>query len=311
LKPVLRIVSRESPLAMWQACHVRDRLSHLHPDLDIRILGIKTEADKFLDNTLASLGGKGAFVKELEQALLENHADLAVHSMKDVTVELPTDLAIAAILSREDPGDAFVSNPYPDIEALPQGATVGTSSLRRHCQLLAFRPDLNIKDIRGNVGTRLQKLDQGEYDALVLASAGLIRLGLDQRIRQRLESRIMLPAIAQGALGIEIRSNDPQTRELIAPLNDVNTMLCVNAERRVNYQLAGGCHAPIAAHATINQQTLTITALVGRLDGTEILHAAISGPVEQAEQLGDNVGRQLLDQGAGRILDDLRRAGSL
>jgi len=305
VKPVLRIVSRESPLAMWQACHVRDRLSHLHPDLDIRILGIKTEADKFLDNTLASLGGKGAFVKELEQALLENHADLAVHSMKDVTVELPTDLAIAAILSREDPGDAFVSNSCSAIEALPQGATVGTSSLRRHCQLLAYRPDLNIKDIRGNVGTRLQKLDQGEYDA------GLIRLELEQRIRQRLESRIMLPAIAQGALGIEIRSNDPQTRELIAPLNDVNTMLCVNAERRVNYQLAGGCHAPIAAHATINQQTLTITALVGRLDGTEILHAAISGQVEQAEQLGDNVGRQLLDQGAGRILDDLRRAGSL
>jgi len=296
---------------MWQACHVRDRLAAAHAGIEIRILGIKTDADKFLDNTLASLGGKGAFVKELELALLEHQADLAVHSMKDVTIDLPDKLTIAAILAREDPGDAFVSNQYEALEELPEGSTVGTSSLRRQCQLLEYRPDLKIKDIRGNVGTRLQKLDNGDYDALVLASAGLIRLGMEERISQRLLPDIMLPAIGQGALGIEIRGDDMQTRALVSALNDEDTNLCVAAERMVNRRLGGGCHAPIAAHAIRNGQTVTVTALVGRLNGKEIIRATLDGPVTQVEELGDNVGKLLLERGAGRILKELQSGSEI
>ncbi len=302
----LRIITRESPLAMWQACHVRDRLQQIHPALNIQILGITTEADKFLDSTLASLGGKGAFVKELEHALLHNHADIAVHSMKDVTVDLPDGLAISAILARENPGDAFVANKYESLQALPQGAVVGTSSLRRQCQIKLMRPDLVLRDIRGNVGTRLGKLDSGVYDALVLASSGLIRLGLEQRIRQQLGAEMMLPAIGQGALGIEVRSADTHTRELIAPLNDFDTNLCVSAERMVNKRLNGGCHAPVAAFATRLQDTVTLSGLVGHPDGSEVLRASVSGSYAQAEALGDLLGQMLLDQGAGRILEQLR-----
>ncbi len=306
----LRIITRESPLAMWQACHVRDQLQKIHPALEIRILGITTEADKFLDSTLASLGGKGAFVKELEHALLENHADIAVHSMKDVTVELPDQLDIAAILTRENPGDAFVSVNHASLEDLPIAAVVGTSSLRRQCQIKSLRPDLVIADIRGNVGTRLQKLDSGKYDALVLASSGLIRLGLAGRIRQQLDARIMLPAIGQGALGIEVRKNDLRTRELIAPLNDDTTRLCVMAERSVNKRLNGGCHAPVAAYATRLGDALSLSGLVGAPDGSEILRASVQGSCAQAEQLGEQLGQLLLDQGAGRILEQLRSRDS-
>ena len=302
----LRIITRESPLAMWQACHVRDRLQQIHPGLDIRILGITTEADRFLDSTLASLGGKGAFVKELEHALLHHHADIAVHSMKDVTVDLPDGLAISAILTRENPGDAFVSGKYTSLQSLPDGAVVGTSSLRRQCQLNLLRPDLVLKDIRGNVGTRLGKLDSGFYDALVLASSGLIRLGLEQRIRQQLAAEMMLPAIGQGALGIEVRATDTRTRELIAPLNDPDTHLCVSAERRVNKQLNGGCHAPVAAYATRQGDTVSLSGLVGHPDGSIVVRASVSGPYQQADSLGDELGQLLLDQGAGRILEQLR-----
>jgi hydroxymethylbilane synthase len=231
--------------------------------------------------------------------------------MKDVTVDLPDNLAIAAMLVREDPSDAFVSNQYKALDELPQGSTVGTSSLRRQCQLKAYRPDLNIKDIRGNVGTRLNKLDSGEYDALVLACSGLVRLNLGERIRQRLDNEIMLPAIGQGALGIEIRCDDADTHRLISVLNDEDTYLCVSAERRINQLLGGGCHAPIAAHAIRDKDSIAISALVGRLDGTDIIRAGLTGPIDQPEQLGEKVGRILQDNGAGRILDDLRRAGSI
>jgi hydroxymethylbilane synthase len=302
----LRIITRESPLAMWQACHVRDRLQQVHPGLDIRILGITTEADRFLDSTLASLGGKGAFVKELEHALLHNHADIAVHSMKDVTVDLPDGLLISAILVRENPGDAFVSGKYESLQSLPYGAVVGTSSLRRQCQLKLLRPDLVLKDIRGNVGTRLGKLDSGIYDALVLASSGLIRLGLEQRIRQQLGADMMLPAIGQGALGIEVREHDTRTRELIAPLNDPDTNLCVSAERQVNKRLNGGCHAPVAAYAIRQQQSVSLSGLVGHPDGSVVVRASVTGPCLQADSLGDQLGQMLLDQGAGDILEQLR-----
>ena len=268
----LRIITRESPLAMWQACHVRDRLQQIHPGLDIRILGITTEADRFLDSTLASLGGKGAFVKELEHALLHHHADIAVHSMKDVTVDLPDGLAISAILTRENPGDAFVSGKYTSLQSLPDGAVVGTSSLRRQCQLNLLRPDLVLKDIRGNVGTRLGKLDSGFYDAL----------------------------------GIEVRATATRTRELIAPLNDPDTHLGVSAERRVNKQLNGGCHAPVAAYATRQGDTVSLSGLVGHPDGSIVVRASVSGPYQQADSLGDELGQLLLDQGAGRILEQLR-----
>jgi hydroxymethylbilane synthase len=302
----LRIITRKSPLAMWQACHVRDNLQKIHPTVEIRILGISTEADRFLDSTLASLGGKGAFVKELEHALLTGHADIAVHSMKDVTVELPDSLMISAILARENPGDAFVSNLYASLEQMPAGAVVGTSSLRRQCQIRTLRPDLVVKDIRGNVGTRLNKLDDGVYDALVLANSGLIRLDLAARIRQQLDTELMLPAIGQGALGIEVRSDDTRTRDLITPLNDADTYLCVSAERMVNKRLNGGCHAPIAAYATRQGSSLFLSGLVGNPDGSEIIRASLHGPCEQSDILGDTLGNMLLDQGAGRILEQLR-----
>lgn len=304
--PVLRIITRESPLAMWQAEHVRDQLRRFHPSLDVRIIGTTTEADRFLESKLSSLGGKGAFVKELEHALLREQADIAVHSMKDVPVDLPEGLEIGAILQREDPGDAFVSNQHATLADLPAGAVVGTSSLRRRCQLQALRPDLVIRDIRGNVGSRLNKLDSGAFDALVLACSGLLRLGLADRIRERIGHEVMLPAIGQGALGIELRVDDQRTHDWIAPLNHETTRLCVSAERAVNKQLDGGCHAPVAAYATCNAGSLALAALVGNPDGSELLRASLQGPDHAAEQLGNELGRELLGRGAGRILSQLK-----
>ncbi len=306
LNKPLRIVTRESPLAMWQACHVRDMLERLNPDLKVEIIGVKTRADRFLDFSLATLGGKGAFVKELEQALLDNQADLAVHSMKDVPVVLPQGLSISAILSRENPGDAFVSNKYSSLDTMPDGSTVGTSSLRRHCQIKTRRPDINVTDIRGNLGTRLQKLDEDGYDALILASSGLLRLGLGHRITAELDTDIMLPAIGQGALGIETRSDDSNVLRNIMPLNDETTAVCVSAERAVNRRLHGGCHAPVAAYATQDNETVRLAAMVGRLDGSELIRSSLAGPADQAEELGENLAQLLLDRGAGRILDELR-----
>jgi hydroxymethylbilane synthase len=302
----LRIITRESPLALWQAKLVRESLLGLFADIDVTIVGITTEADKFFDTSLDKLGGKGAFVKELEQALLEDRADIAVHSMKDVVVNLPAGLAIPAILKRAEPGDAYVSNNTDSLDRLPAGSLVGTSSLRRQTQLKACRSDLIIKSIRGNIGTRLRKLDAGDYDALILASSGLCRLGLEQRIRHELDMKLMLPAIGQGALGVEVRENDKDIWKYVQALNDLDTFQCVTAERMVNKCLNGGCHAPIAAYATKQGNVISISGLVGSADGSQIIRSELSGPAATAAELGHRLGQELLERGAEDILAEFR-----
>lgn len=305
----LRIVTRKSPLAMWQAEHVAARLREAHPGLEVVIEGVMTSADRFLDRPLSAAGGKGLFVKELEHALLAGHADIAVHSVKDVPVSLPPGLAMPVVLKREDPRDVFVSPAAGGLEDLPPGARVGTSSLRRRCQLLYRRPDLMVLDIRGNVGTRLGKLDAGDFDALVLAAAGVLRLGLAERIREFLPTDVMLPAIGQGALGIECREDDAATRELIAPLRHEDTYRCVLAERALSRRMYGDCHVPIAGHAMIRDGELTLDALVGRLDGSELVRRTSAGPATDAEALGDALGREILDAGGDAILRASRHGG--
>ncbi|HNI63454.1 MAG TPA: hydroxymethylbilane synthase, partial [Agitococcus sp.] len=297
----LRIATRKSPLALWQAEYVKASLLKHHPQLTIELVTFTTQGDKILDTPLAKIGGKGLFVKELEQAMLAGDADLAVHSMKDVPMECPEGLAITTICEREDPTDAFVSNRFASLQELPLGAIVGTSSLRRQCQLRALRPDLEIRDLRGNVGTRLGRLDNGEYDAIILASAGLKRLGLQQRIAQSLTQ--LLPAVGQGAVGIEARSNDTELLALLAPLHHLPTALCVQAERAMNRRLQGGCQVPIAGFATLDNQQLTLNALVGSLDGQSVLrYQAQTTDLSTIEQLGENVADGLLAQGADKIL---------
>jgi hydroxymethylbilane synthase len=303
--PALRIVTRKSPLALWQAELVRKRLQALYPTLAIDLIGVHTTGDKILDAPLAKIGGKGLFIKELEQRLLEGSADLAVHSMKDVTIDLPAGLAIPVILEREDPRDAFISERYGSLDSLPHGARVGTSSLRRQCQLKAHRPDLEIRDLRGNVGTRLRKLDQGEFDAIILAAAGVKRLDLHARIKGYLAPEIMLPAIGQGALGIECRVADEPVLELIQPLDHSDTHLCVVAERAVSRRLYGDCQVPIAGHAELIEGKLFLRALVGRIDGSEIVHGQISGPQANAEELGIALAEDLLSRGAKTLLEEL------
>lgn len=299
---LLKIATRQSPLALWQAEHIRHRLQQLHSDLSIELVTFVTQGDKILDTPLAKIGGKGLFVKELEQALLDGRADIAVHSMKDVPMELPDGLTLAVICQREDPLDAFVSNHYAHFDELPQGATLGTSSLRRKCQILSHRPDLNIIDLRGNVGTRLGKLDDGLYDAIILASAGLKRLGLSERIRHTLDSELSLPAVGQGALGIECRANDDTILQLITPLADDITTACVMAERAFNRYLQGGCQVPIAGYATIQNEVLNIQGRVGSIDGTTLLKAHQHGNIADAEKLGVQLAQDLLAQGADDIL---------
>jgi hydroxymethylbilane synthase len=297
----LRIATRKSPLALWQAEFVKANLLKHHPHLKIELVTFTTQGDKILDVPLAKIGGKGLFVKELEAAMLAGEADLAVHSMKDVPMECPEGLAITTICQREDPTDAFVSNRFASLEDLPQGAIVGTSSLRRQCQLRALRPDLIIRDLRGNVGTRLGRLDNNEYDAIILASAGLKRLGLEARLRQQLTQ--LLPAVGQGAVGIETRINDTELHQLLAPLHHPQTALCVQAERAMNRRLQGGCQVPIAGFATIDNQTLTLKALVGSIDGHQIIHQqAKTQDLLAVEALGEQVATGLLNQGAAAIL---------
>ncbi|HMU87352.1 MAG TPA: hydroxymethylbilane synthase [Agitococcus sp.] len=297
----LRIATRKSPLALWQAEYVKASLLKHHPQLTIELVTFTTQGDKILDTPLAKIGGKGLFVKELEQAMLAGDADLAVHSMKDVPMECPEGLAITTICEREDPTDAFVSNRFASLQELPLGAIVGTSSLRRQCQLRALRPDLEIRDLRGNVGTRLGRLDNGEYDAIILASAGLKRLGLQQRIAQSLTQ--LLPAVGQGAVGIEARSNDTELLALLAPLHHLPTALCVQAERAMNRRLQGGCQVPIAGFATLDNQQLTLNALVGSLDGQSVLrYQAQTTDLQAVEQLGETVAEGLLAQGADKVL---------
>lgn len=302
LEKTLKIATRQSPLALWQANYVKDRLQQLYPDLTIELVPMVTKGDVILDSPLAKIGGKGLFVKELENALLTKEADIAVHSMKDVPMQFPEGLGLAVICQREDPRDAFVSHSYRTFAELPQGAVVGTSSLRRQCQLKALRPDLDIRSLRGNVGTRLSKLDNGDYDAIILASAGLIRLGLADRIASFIDVEQSLPAAGQGAVGIECRTDDAQVQALLAPLADAETTYCVLAERAMNNHLQGGCQVPIGGYAVLQQGQLYLRALVGDIDGSRIIRAEGKSAVENAEVLGVQIAEQLLAQGADKIL---------
>lgn len=306
---IVRIATRKSPLALWQAEYVRDRLLELHPGIQVELVKMTTQGDKILDSPLAKIGGKGLFVKELEQGLLEGRADIAVHSMKDVPAEFPPGLHLAVICEREDPRDAFVSNKYATLDDLPQGARVGTSSLRRQCQLCARRPDLEILTLRGNVNTRLAKLDAGEFDAIILASAGLKRLGMANRITAYIDTSISLPAVGQGAVGIECRENDPRINALLTPLNHVTTHTRVAAERAMNRRLEGGCQVPIAGYAVLESDTITLRGLVGRPDGSEMVRGEISGPAAAAEDLGQRLADDLLARGAAAILKDVYQQG--
>jgi hydroxymethylbilane synthase len=304
----VRIATRKSQLALWQAEHVAALLRHFHPGLEVELVGMSTQGDRVLDTPLAKIGGKGLFVKELEQGMLAGEADLAVHSMKDVPVELPAGLHIAVVLEREDPRDAFVSQRFGSMDELPAGARVGTSSLRRRCQLAEMRPDLDIADLRGNVNTRLDKLDRGDYDAVVLASAGLRRLGLEDRIRQPLGPEVMLPAIGQGVIGVECRVDDPRIQQLLAALHHADTGVRIGAERALNQHLHGGCQVPIAGHAELGHGVVVLRGLVGRPDGSEVVHGVISGRPDDAEELGAVLAEDLLSRGARSILDELFEA---
>jgi len=302
---ILKIATRQSPLALWQAEHIRARLEALHADLKVELVTFVTQGDKILDTPLAKIGGKGLFVKELEAALFDGRADLAVHSMKDVPMKLPAGLSLAVICEREDPLDAFVSNTYVSFEQLPQGAKVGTSSLRRKSQILKARPDLDIIDLRGNVGTRLSKLDAGLYDAIILASAGLKRLGLAERIRHTLPAEVSLPAVGQGALGLECRAEDQAVLDLILPLLHSETDVCVRTERAFNAYLEGGCQVPIAGYAILEQGQIHMQGRVGSVDGKTLLKAEQVGDINQAEKIGVALAQELLAQGAGDLLKAL------
>ncbi|MGH8530732.1 MAG: hydroxymethylbilane synthase [Nevskiales bacterium] len=307
---LLTIATRESRLALWQAGHVKTLLETLHPGLSVALLPMTTQGDQLLDNSLAKLGGKGLFVKELENALLEGRAELAVHSMKDVPAQLPDGLQIPAILERENPLDAFVSNRYAALAELPQGARVGTSSLRRQMQLQRARPDLVVEPLRGNVETRLRKLDENRYDAIILACAGLKRLGLKGRIRSPLTAEASLPAIGQGAIGLECRSDDARTRLLIMPLDHGPTHLCLLAERALNAGLGGSCQTPLAGFAELKGDTLLLRGRVGSPDGARLVEGVVRGPAAQAADLGARLARYLLAQGAGEILRELNVVSS-
>jgi len=302
----IRIATRGSPLALWQAEHVAARLQALYPHLQVSLLTMKTRGDKLLDAPLAKVGGKGLFVKELEHALLDGSADLAVHSLKDVPVQFPAGLELALVMEREDPRDAFVSNTYQSLAVMPVGTLVGTSSLRRQTQVRERYPHLRVDWLRGNVNTRLAKLDEGQYDAIILAASGLLRLGFDERAKAPIAPEECLPAIGQGVLGIEIRNDDSWLREIIAPLAHAETTLLVSAERAFNETLNGGCQVPIAGHAVLQGEQVYLRGLVGEPDGSEILRAEIRGSRAQAHQLGVDLAQQLLARGADRILESLR-----
>ena len=302
---ILRIATRKSPLALWQAEDVKARLQQLYPDLQVELVGMTTRGDKILDTPLAKVGGKGLFVKELEVAMLEGGADIAVHSMKDVPMEFPEGLGLSVICERENPTDAFVSNHYQCLEDLPAGSRVGTSSLRRQTQLRERYPELEILELRGNVNTRLSKLDEGQYDAIILATAGLVRLEMSDRIRQRIAPEQSLPAGGQGAVGIECRLNDQRVQTMLEPLHHVSTAQCVLAERAMNRHLQGGCQVPIACYAILdesNKDELWLRGLVGSPDGTQVIRDEIRGKASDAEKLGVELAEKLLQQGAGEIL---------
>jgi hydroxymethylbilane synthase len=302
IQDTLRIATRKSPLALWQAGQVARLLREAHPSLTMELVGMTTRGDKLLDSPLAKVGGKGLFIKELEQSLLDGSADLAVHSMKDVPVELPPGLSLPVVLAREDPRDAFVSPRYHHPEQLPQGARVGTSSLRRQCQLAACYPDLTLSNLRGNVNTRLARLDAGDYEAIILAAAGLKRLNLESRIACYLAPEISLPAIGQGAIGIECRAGDRRVLAWISVLDDPDTHTRIRAERAMNARLQGGCQVPVAGYAVLQDGQLWLRGLVGTPDGSQVVTGEIRGPATEAEQLGTRLAEELLARGAAAIL---------
>jgi hydroxymethylbilane synthase len=298
----IRIATRESRLALWQAEHVAAALRASYKDVDVSLVPMTTTGDQILDRTLAQVGGKGLFIKELEVALNESRAEIAVHSMKDVPSVLPENLVINCVLQRADPRDAFVSKHHASFASLPQGAHVGTASLRRQSQLLAARPDLKITAVRGNVETRLRKLDEGQFDAIVLASAGLTRLGLANRITEYLDPSVSLPAVGQGVIGIECKANDYVTRAFCAVLNHLDTEHCVNAERAFAAKLEGSCQSPIAGYATLDGDELQLTGLVAATDGTKVMRDQISGPRTECIELGVALAVRMLEAGVAELL---------
>ncbi|ASG64691.1 hydroxymethylbilane synthase [Idiomarina piscisalsi] len=298
----VRIATRKSKLALWQAEHIQQRLEELHPDLTVELVPMSTKGDVILDTPLAKIGGKGLFVKELEVAMLEGRADIAVHSMKDLPVEFPDGLELHTICEREDPRDAFVSGKYNNLDEMPEGTVVGTCSLRRRCQVMEQFPHLVIKDLRGNVQTRLRKLDDGEFDAIILAASGLIRLELGDRITSFIPVEQSLPANGQGALGIECRSDDDAMKQLLQPLQCQETRIRVLAERAMNRRLEGGCQVPIGAYAELKGDSVYLRGLVGDPDGKQVLRDEIEGPASEAEALGTELAERLLAKGAGDIL---------
>ncbi|ALS99922.1 hydroxymethylbilane synthase [Lacimicrobium alkaliphilum] len=302
---LVRIATRKSALALWQAEYVKQALEQAHPGLKVDLVPMSTQGDRVLDTPLAKIGGKGLFIKELEVAMQQDRADIAVHSMKDVPMDLPEGFGLYAICERENPFDAFVSNQYADLQSLPRGAVVGTSSMRRQCQLKAWRDDLQIRDLRGNVNTRLAKLDNGDYDAIILASAGLMRLGMGDRISQSIEAEFCLPAVGQGAVGIECRDDDKDLIALLKPLNHEPTAIRVQAERAMNHTLQGGCQVPIGGFALLEDQQIWLRGLVGATDGSEVISAEIRGDASDAEALGQRLGQMLLEKGAREILNAL------
>ena len=301
----IKIATRKSPLAIWQAKYVKEELIKAHVDIEIELVSMQTEGDRFLESPLFNVGGKGLFIKELEEALSSNDADIAVHSMKDVVVDLPENLILPAIMKREDSRDVLISNHYNEIDTIPKNGVVGTSSLRRQSQFRRLCPNAVLKDLRGNVETRIRKLDDGEYDAILLAAAGIIRLGLSNRITQLVPHGHLLPAVGQGAIGIECRADDMTTQELIAPLNDKDTSLCVLAERAFSRRLNGGCQLPIAAHALIEDKQIKLSGLVARLDGSEIIKSEKQGDITDIESIGNSLAELLLERGADVILKEL------
>lgn len=307
---MIRIATRQSPLAMWQARHVEKLLKSAHPGIQIKLVRIVTQGDKILDRPLAKIGGKGLFLKELETALLNDEADLAVHSMKDVPADMPAGLVLDVVLSRANPYDALVCNHYASLTELPVGSVVGTSSLRRQSQLLALRPDIKVADLRGNVGTRLAKLDDGQYDAIILACAGLERLGLQQRITEQLDGPGWLPAATQGIIGLQCREDDEQINALISPLADKDAAAMANAERAVARVLEATCQVPLAAYAVLDKQNqsnqkISLQAVVSSPDGQHVIKASGQAPVKQAGALGVQVANDLLAQGARQIIEAL------
>lgn len=299
------IATRESPLALWQAEHVQALLRDRYPEKDVKLLGMTTKGDQILDKTLSKIGGKGLFVKELEVAMQQGAAHLAVHSLKDVPMELPEGFVLAAVSSREDPRDAFVSPRYETLESMPAGSVVGTASLRRELMLRSKFPHLVVKPVRGNVGTRLRKLDSGEYDALIMASAGLKRLGLEERIREIISDEISLPSPGQGALGLECLANDEKTREAVAFINDEQTRACCLAERAVSRALGGSCQVPLAAYATITDSTMRLRALIGDHTTGELVATEQTGLWTEYERLASEAVEALLKQGARRYIEKL------